>query len=167
MKKKFLFLFVLIIPLVCYSQNIVSADINILNNNNTGLINGAILGENLIGPRKVIFSGNQMTLERRAGENRISSFGFASSKNDRLPTLYSGKIFSEGIIEPFVFENKTPEELIAMEVLVFPKFLEHPYTLFINILVSVPIKEPSFNSDHHSYDAGEYKADLVVEIIGI
>lgn len=167
MKRKFLFLFVLMTPFICYSQNIRSVDINILNNTNTGHINGVVLGENLIGPRKIVFSGNEMTLERRERVNIISEFGFSSSKTDRLETMYSGKIFSEGIIEPFVFENKTPEELIAMEVLVFPKFLEHPYTLFISILVSVPILQPSFNSDYHSYDAGEYRADLVVEIIGI
>ena len=167
MKKKFLFLFVLIIPLACYSQNITSADINILNDSNTGLINGVMLGENLIGPRKIVFSGNQMTLKREDEGNKIPKFGYTSSKIDRLETLYSGKIFSEGIIEPFVFENKTPEEIIAMEVLVFPKFLEHPYSLFIDLLILVPTKQPSLNLDHQSYYAGKYRANLVVEIIGI
>lgn len=162
MKRMLLFFFILLGPLICLSQSIILQNIKTPGETSQGSVKGAILGENIIGPRKVLFLGEQMVLQKE--EERKSSFGFGVSKVDKLPTLYSGKISSPGIIEPFVFENKTPEELVLLEIIVFPTILEQPYTLYIDLTVltsTKPISAPE------SDDAGEYTARLSITLTEI
>lgn len=167
MKRKLLLLLVLIAPFFCNAQNLVLPNISIPGGIRIGAMNGAVLGENLIGPRKILFSGNQLILQREETGNKPTGFGVAAPNIDKLPTLYSGRIFSEGIIEPYVFTNKTPEELVLIEVTVFPKILEQPYTLFIDLVVQTSSKPVQASQTNQSDDAGEYKAKILVSIIEI
>ncbi len=164
---KLLFVFVLLIPILCLSQEVVLKNINIPGDKSLGVINGAILSENLIGPRKVIFekNPNQMVLQK-IEERKSFRFGLESSDMDKLSTLYSGKIFSPGITEPFIFENKTPEELSVLEVVVFPVILEQPYTLYIDLKVQVSSKTVSVNQID-SDDAGTYNAKITIYLTEI
>lgn len=162
MKRMLLLFFILLGPLICLSQSIILQNIKTPGETSRGAIKGAVLGENMIGPRKVLFLGEQMVLQKEeVGKN---SFGLSASKVDKLPTFYSGKIFSPGIIEPFVFENKTPEELILLEIIFYPTILEQPYTLYIDLTVltsTKPISAPE------SDDAGEYTARLSITLTEI
>jgi hypothetical protein len=161
-RKKMLSLFIFLMPFVCLSQNIILQNIDVPGQISTGIINGVILGENLIGPRKVSFSGDQMILQKEEIKN--NSFSKNGLSVDILPTFYSGKIFSPGIIEPIFFENKIPEELILFEVTVFPKILEQPYTLYIDLIIrtsSAPI------SSEKSDDAGDYTARISINLTEI
>jgi len=90
-----------------------------------------------------------------------NSSGGGIGSFDRLLTLFSGRIYSPGISEPFIFENKTPEELVQMEVTMFPDFLELPYTLFLDLTVQVSSHPKSADV---SDDAGEYGAVITVTL---
>lgn len=164
--KKWL-LFWVLIPTLCYSQDVVLENISIPGTKSVGIINGAILAENLIGPRKVIFEKdpNNMILQKA---EEIKSFRFVegSLNMDKLTTLYSGRIFSPGILEPFIFENKTPEELSVIEVIVYPIHLEQPYTLFIDLKVQTSSK-PVIKDQNDSDDAGIYNAKINISLIEI
>jgi hypothetical protein len=164
--KKWL-LFLVLIPLICSSQDIVLKNINIPGAISVGVINGAVLSENLIGPRKVIFEKdpNKMIFQKTE-ERKSFRFGEGSSVSDKLTTLYSGKIFSPGILEPFIFENKTPEELSTIEVTVYPTHLEQPYTLFIDLKVQTSSK-PVIKNQNDSDDAGTYNAKINISLIEI
>jgi len=124
---------------------------------------GLVLGENLIGPRKVVFSGiGPGIIVPALSKEETNSSGNGIGSFDRLLTLFSGKIYSPGISEPFIFENKTPEELVKMEVTMFPDVLELPYTLFLDLTVQVS-SHPK-NADV-SDDAGEYSTLITVTLI--
>lgn len=155
---------VLLAPIISFSQNMILPNISVPGGISTGVISGAILSENLIGPRKVLFFGDQSVLQKEESGKKSLEFGFGIPGIDRLATRYSGKIFSPGIIEPFVFENKTSEELSLMEITVFPKILEQPYTLFIDLAVQVSSK---LVQDNQSDDAGIYTAKINIRLIKI
>ncbi len=164
--KKWL-LFWVLIPTLCYSQDIILKNISIPGTISVGIINGAILAENLIGPRKVIFEKdpNNMILQKTE-DKKSFRFGEGSSNMDKLTTFYSGRIFSPGILEPFIFENKTPEELSIIEVVVYPIHLEQPYTLFIDLKVQTSSK-PVTKDQTDSNDAGIYSAKINISLIEI
>ncbi|QQG52983.1 MAG: hypothetical protein HY931_01985 [Candidatus Falkowbacteria bacterium] len=165
MKRIRLLLFlVLLAPIISFSQNMILPNISVPGGISTGVISGAILSENLIGPRKILFLGNQSVLQKEESGKKSLEFGVSVPNIDRLTTLYSGKIFSPGIIEPFVFENKTSEELSLMEITVFPKILEQPYTLFIDLAVQVSSK---LVQDNQSDDAGIYTAKINIRLTKI
>jgi len=164
MKKrmKLLLFLVLLTPVICYSQDIVLSNINIPGKTGVGVINGAVLGENLLGPRKIIFILEQGDLQKIQNEKKSSRSKVETSHIEKIPTLYSGRIFSPGIIEPFVFKDKTQEELSVIEAKVFPIRLEEPYTLFIELTVqafSEPVKS------NKSIDAGDYNAKISINLI--
>lgn len=121
-----------------------------------------VIGEDLIGPYKVRFSGvgsqNLPYLVKKESKQGGSRSG---PSYDKLKTVFSGKIQSPGINEPFKFKNKTPEELSQMEVDIYPKFIDRPYTLYLHLkarVTSHPIE------DEESNDAGEYKARISVNL---
>jgi hypothetical protein len=119
-------------------------------------IKNILLGENVIGPRKVVFVGDLVFCKTESGEN--------SKEVDLLDALYSGRIYYEGMEEPFVFENKTPEEIRQLEIIIFPRFLEMPYKLFLDLDVVVNSKEIG---NKMSNDAGEYNCRGVINLIAI
>ena len=150
------FLLFLLVSHYCYSQNAVLPSIAIPGSTSIGGIKGAVLGENLFGPRKILFSGNLMNLERvETGSGKVAL------GKDKLTTLYSGRIFSPGIMEPFIFTDKTPEELVLIQGLVFPLMLEQPYTLYIDLEVKTSTKPTSASL---SDDAGIYNAQVNISI---
>lgn len=161
---RLLFFLVLLAPIISFPQNIILPNINVPGGISVGAVNGAILSENLIGPRKILFFGDQSVLQKEEAGKKSLGFGFGVPSIDMLATRYSGKIFSPGIIEPFVFENKTPEELSVMEITVFPKILEQPYTLFIDLAVQTSSKPAQ---DNQSDDAGIYTAKINISLIKI
>lgn len=121
-----------------------------------------IIFRNVRGPVKILFFGDRMTLERK--ESAKKSFGRSSGGVDKLETLYSGRIYSEGISETIIFENKTEEELKALDLVVFPKMLEMPYELNIHLTVKL-LSDPilSDNSD----DAGNYRGEILIKLKNI
>jgi len=161
---KMLFFLAFLIPLFCSAQNIILPNINIPGSSSVGAISGAVLGENLIGPRQVIFLQDQMILQKNEIGKKSSGRSVAALNIDKLPTLYSGRIFSPGILEPFVFVNKTPEELALIKVVVFPLRLEIPYTLYLDLEVKTSSKPVSANQ---SDDAGMYNAKIIINLIKI
>ena len=61
-----------------------------------------------------------------------------------------------------MFENKTPEELVLIEIPIFPTILEQPFTLFMDLSIKASSKTiGTVLSD----DAGEYRAILNVNLI--
>ena len=161
---KMLLFLAFLIPLFCSAQNVILPNINVPGSSSVGGMSGAVLGENLIGPRQVIFLQDQMILQKNEiGKKSSGSNGTALNIN-KLPTLYSGRIFSPGITEPFVFINKTPEELALIKVVVFPLRLELPYTLYLDLEVKTSSKPVSANQ---SDDAGIYNAKITISLIKI
>lgn len=157
-KTRFLVFLVLLTPLFCFSQEVVLSSMKVPGSTSVGVISGAVLGENLLGPRKIVFSSEQGDLQKRQVEKKSAKAG----KDVSIPTLYSGRIFSPGIIEPVVFKDKTKEELVLLEAKVFPIRLEEPYTLYIDLTVSAssaPVKS------NKSVDAGDYTANLSINLI--
>lgn len=155
---------ILLLPIISQAQDIRLSDIPKPGEIGNAFRIGIVLGENLLGPYKVVFSGNAPgdvipTLSRE--ETGLSGAGIGSF--DKLATLYSGKIYSPtNMSEPFIFENKTPEQLIQMEIPIFPTILEQPYTLYLDITVQASTK-PII--DKFSDDAGEYVATLTISLI--
>jgi len=123
---------------------------------------GLVLGENLIGPCIVTFSGTApgSSIPVLSREETNSS-GSKIGSYDKLLSLFSGRIYSPGISEPFVFENKTPEELDQMEVTMFPDFPLQHYTLFLDLTVQVT---SHLKNADVSDDAGEYGAMITVTL---
>ena len=161
-KTRFLVFLVLLTPLFCFSQEIVLSSMKVPGSTSVGVISGAVLGENLLGPIKIVFSSEQSDLQKRQVEKKSSKIGAGTSQPEKIPTLYSGRIFSPGIIEPFVFKDKTKEELVLLEAKVFPIRLEEPYTLYIDLTVSAssaPVKS------NKSVTAGDYIANLSINLI--
>jgi len=86
------------------------------------------------------------------------------SSFDKLAVLFSGRVYSPNMAEPILFENKTPEELVLLEIPVFPTILEQPYTLFMDLSIKASSKPiGTVLSD----DAGMYQAVLNVSLIKI
>ena len=162
MKRKLLMFLVFLVPIFCFAQDIILPNISMPGGFSIGAINGAMLGENLIGPRKILFSGSQFQKEEVG--IKTSGFGVRATNIDKLQTFYSGRIFSPGIIEPFVFENKTSEELAMLEVKVFPKILEQPYTLSLDLIIRTSSKPISAEQ---SDDAGKYETKILITLIEI
>lgn len=165
MKKllKLLFYLALLTPILCNSQNnLILPSIAVPGSTSIGVFNGVILGQNLMGPRRISFSGNQMNLERKETGRTTSGSSTTRASTDKLTTLFSGRIFSPGLSEYFKFENKTQEELTLIEVRVFPIRLEQPYTLCLDLKVQVSTKPISVNQ---SDDAGVYTGNLNVNLI--
>jgi len=163
-QKKILFFLVFLTPLFVFSQEIILPNINIPGEASTGVTKGIVLGENLFGPRKIIFSGDQGDFQKEKTGKKISEFGKQAFRKNKLATLYSGRIFSPGIIEPFVFVNKTSEELALIEVRVFPTLLDQPYTLFLDLSARTSSKSIQANQ---SDDAGMYTAKILINLIKI
>lgn len=115
--------------------------------------------KNIRGPIKMIFFGDKMSLEKIG--NSYKSFGRGSPKKDILRTLYSGTITSEGIIEPIVFNDKTPEELRSLELMIFPRGLEFQYELTLHMVVKIS-SGPTSSSD--SSDSGKYRGKILVRM---
>lgn len=158
MKKLFLFLW-LISPVLTFSQQVFHMQkVNTPGTKSEGVIKGYVLGENLIYPMKVKFVGDKEEMSFKKKEAGRQSF-------DKTPTLYSGRIYSPGIIEPFVFENKTPEELVFMEIMVFPSILGAPYSLFIDMKVVTETKKVENKS--LSDDAGTYVSKISVKLLNL
>jgi len=159
-KTRFLVFLVLLTPLFGFSQEIVLSSMKVPGSTSVGVISGAVLGENLLGPRKIVFFSEQSNLQKRSVEKKSTK---VSSDNSVL-TLYSGRIFSPGIAEPFVFKDKTKEELVLLEAKVFPIRLEEPYTLYIDLTVSASSTPAKSNK---SVEAGDYIANLSINLIEI
>ncbi len=118
-----------------------------------------VLAENLFGPHKVVFSGNAPggAIPTLSKEEQGKSGSF-----DKLEVLFSGKIYSSNMTEPIIFENKTPEELVLMEISIFPTILEQPFTLFMDLSIKASSKPiGAVLSD----DAGTYSGVLIVRPI--
>ncbi len=159
-KKSFLFLF-LLIPIMCFSQQELKlTNVNAPGGKSEGVIR-ALIGQNLFGPKKVKFFGipDEMVFQRN--EKQKSGRGLISY--DKLSTLYSGKIYSSGIVEPYIFENKTPEELVSLEIIVFPKMQGVPYFLYLDLKVQAMTKTIGSLSD----DAGVYASKLKVKLFNL
>lgn len=156
---KLLFYLSLFTPIICYSQNnLVLPSIAVPGSTSIGVFNGVVLGQNLMGPRRITFTGNQMNLERKeTGETSGSSTGAI----DKLATLFTLRIFSPGITQPVLLENKTQEELNLIELRVFPVNMGMPYNLFLDLKVQVSTKPISASL---SDDAGVYDARVNISI---
>jgi len=143
-------------------QEIILPDINTPGGNVIAERKGIILAENIFGPRKVIFSGLApgsavpvLSKEEQGRSNGKRAF-------DKLEMSFSGKIYSPNMLEPVIFENKKPEELVRLEFLIFPNILEQTYTLFMDLSIkanSSPIGTGLLD------DAGIYRAVLNVSLI--
>jgi hypothetical protein len=152
MKIKLLFFLVLLAPLICYSQVSASGDVIVCEQGYVEQVKAMVLGEGLLGPKKILLQASQMKLE---------------SSEDVLSTNYTLRIFSEGIIEDLEFENIKAEDLMLLDLLVFPRFLEQPYTLFIDLeLIVLPKTNPA-NKETGMDRAGDYHANVIVQIIEI
>lgn len=162
MKRKLLMFLVFLVPIFCLAQDIILPNISTPSGFSIGTMNGVMLGENLIGPRKILFSGSQFQREEMG--IKISGFGVRAPNIDKLQTFFSGRIFSPGIIEPFVFENRTPEELNMLEITVFPKILEQPYSLFMDLIIRTSSKPISAEQ---SDDTGKYETKILITLIEI
>lgn len=122
---------------------------------------GVVLAELLVGPRKAAFSGNApgSTVPVLSKEEQGKSGGKASF--DKLAVLFSGKIYSPNMAEPIIFENKTPEELVLLELSILPNSLE-PYTLFMDLSIRASSKPIGMTL---SDDAGVYRAVLNIVLV--
>lgn len=156
-------LLILLFPFLLFSDEIKLTNITVPGGSGNAIRIGMVLGENLIGPYRVVFSGKAPgssvpVLSREETNSSRSGCG----SYDKLLTLFSGKLYSPGISEPFVFENKTPEELIHMEVTMSPYILEQPYTLYIDLTIQASSHPKDADV---SDDAGTYAATLTVTFI--
>jgi len=124
---------------------------------------GIVLAENLFGLYKVVFSGNAPGIALPVlSKEEIEDSGSSIGSFDSLVTLYSGKIYSPNMLEPFVFEDKTAEELVLMEIPIFPAILEQPFNLYMDLKVHIASKPIN---DKLSDDAGNYSAVLNVTLV--
>lgn len=142
-------------------QEIKLSDINKPGENGVVEQLGIVLAENLFGPHKVVFSGNAPggAIPTLSKEEQGKSGSF-----DKLEVLFSGKIYSPNMAEAILFENKTPEELVLMEISIFPTILEQPFTLFMDLSIKASSKPiGTVLSD----DAGIYRAVLNVGLVKI
>jgi hypothetical protein len=121
-----------------------------------------VLAENMFGPCKVVFSGNAPGSALPVLSKEEQGKWGAKGSFDKLEIVFSGKIYSPNLGEPFLFENKTPEELGLLEIPIFPIILEQPYPLFMDLTIkakSKPIGSALLD------DAGIYRAILNVTLV--
>lgn len=157
MKNLTLLLFFLL-PLFNFSQELLLLNIIIPGEEKISEQKNILIMENIQGPKKILLAAEYL---KRHEEISASTSSFKQDKIDELNTTYSGVIYSPGIIEPFVFENKKPEELNLLEALVFPNYLEQPYSLYLNLIVKVSSKKIKHEL---SDDSGIYNANLIISI---
>ena len=154
---------VLIFSVTAHAQELVEINkINKPGQSGIGTTNNIVLSENVVGPCKVTFSGvapGSSTPVLSREEKDVSGGGIGSY--DKLATLFSGKIYSPGVKEPFEFKDITPFEFIQMVVDVHPHSLEHPYNLYLDLEVRIISHSVG---DKLSDDAGEYEAVITVTI---
>jgi hypothetical protein len=156
---------VFLFPLAAFSQEEIKlSDIN--KPGDTGIVEkqGIVLAENLLGPYKVVFSGNAPGSAIPVLSKEETSNSGGKSSFDKLAVLFSGRVYSPNMAEPILFENKTPEELVLLEIPVFPTILEQPYTLYLDLKIQA-VSKPII--DKLSDDAGKYSAVLNVSLIKI
>lgn len=164
------FRIVLVFGILLFSVAIFSDEIRLSNiavPSGSGSVTrvGIVLGENLMDPCKVLFSGTSPGSSVPVlSREETNSSGSGIGSYDRLMTLYSGRIYSPEITEPFVFENKTPEELVQMEVSVFPDILGQPFVLYLDLTIQA---SSHLKEDEISNDAGEHGAMITVTLIKI
>lgn len=157
MKNKFIILIVLLLPFVCFSQEVILNKIEILGGTSITHQNNLLLSENTLGPIKVEFLGGVEMVRQEQGQSK-------EKNEDRLKILFSGRIHSEMVVEPFIFTNKTTEELIQLQILIFPNHLQQPYDLYLDLEMSVTSKQIG---EKNSSDAGEYNSILRVNLTKI
>lgn len=163
MKRKiFLMFLVFLFPLAAFSQEEIKlSDINKPGNTGIAEKQGIVLAENLLGPYKVVFSGNApgSAIPVLSKEETGDSGSF-----DKLAVLFSGRVYSPNMAEPILFGNKTPEELVLLEIPIFPTILEQPYTLFMDLSIKASSKpiDTALSDDN-----GIYQAVLNVSLIKI
>lgn len=153
MKRNLFFLF-LFLPFLGFSQGFVLPNITIPGQTSEGEIKSVVLKENILGPKRLVFFADYFQ-KKETGFNCLDC-GF-----DKLEVKYSGRIFSPGILEPFIFQDKSPEELRLIEYLAFPLILEQPYTLYLDLFIRVT---SSPISKDKSSDAGVYNSKFVCKI---
>jgi hypothetical protein len=145
-------------------QEIKLSDINKPGENGIAEKQGILLGENLFGPHKLVFSGNSpgtvLPVLSKEEQGKMGGKGTF----DKLAVLFSGKIYSPNMTEPIMFENKMPEELVLLEIPIFPTILEQPYTLFMDLTIKASSKPIGMALVD---DAGVYRAFLNVSLIRI
>lgn len=155
-------LLILLFPFLLFSDEIKLTNITVPGGSGNAIRIGMVLGENLIGPYKVTFSGiapgSSVPILSR---EEINASGGSIGSFDELITLYSGRIYSPARGEPFVFENKTPKELVHMETTMFPDILELPYTLYIDLTIQASSHPKDADV---SDDAGTYTATLTISL---
>jgi len=164
MKKKrlaFMFCF-LIFPLSLFSQE----QINLTRINKPGDVViaekvGIVLAKNLLGLYKVVFSGNSPGSPVPVLSREETSNSSGKNSFDKLAVLFSGRIYSPNMAEPILFENKTAEGLVLLEVPIFPTILEQPFDLYLDLKIRAASKPIS---DKLSDDAGEYSAVLNITL---
>jgi len=145
-------------------QEIKLSDIN--KPGETGIVEqqGIVLAENLLGPHKVVFSGNAPGSAVPALSKEKQGKSGGNGVFDKLAVLFSGKIYSPNMTAPIMFENKTPEELVLLEIPIFPTILEQPFTVFMDLSIKASSKSIGTAL---SDDAGIYQAVLNVGLIKI
>lgn len=143
-------------------EEIKLSDIRRPGNTGLGEKPGLVLAENLIGPYKVVFSGNSPGNPVPVLSREETGIFGGKSSFDKLAVLFSGKVYSPLMAEPILFIDKTPEELVRLEIMVFPSILEQPYALFLDLKVQAASKTAG---NALSDDAGHYAAFLNVGLI--
>lgn len=166
MKKQiFLVYLVLVFCIAGFSQQEIKLS-NINKPGENGIVEkqGIVLAENLFGPHKVVFSGNApgSAIPVLSKEEQGKSGG--KGVFDKLAVLFSGRVYSPNMAEPILFENKTPEELVFLEIPIFPTILEQPYTVYLDLKIQATSKAVS---EELSDDNGIYQAVLNVSLIKI
>lgn len=158
--KKLISLLIILLPLLLFSQELILSNILIPGEEKISEQKAFLISENIQGPKKILLTAEYL----RRHEERLSSSirGFNQSEIDELKTLYSGMIYSPGIVKPFVFNNILPEELAQLDIVVFPNYLEQPYSLYLDLTVKYSSKPIG---DKKSDDAGVYNGKLIIKIV--
>lgn len=151
----FIVLLFIFLPLFSISQNNINLVINNSPQEKIPLFKGQLIQENLFGPKKLNFVG-KFDFEKLPGKKSRKDI-----EPRKLNVLYSGRIFSPGIIEDILFENKSSEELKILELQIYPKILEQPYSLYWDLTISIPPAKPFSGI---SNDAGEYLSNFSIQL---
>jgi len=151
--KRFIIYLILLLPFFSYSQEFVLSKILIPGEEKISEQKAILISENIIGPKRVFLTA-QYLMKKEVGEN-------SSGEVDQLQTSYSGLIYSPGIIEPFQFDNINPDDLRMLDIVVYPVYLEQPYSLYLDLTIKYSSK--SINSSQ-SDDAGVYNTNLIIKL---
>ena len=153
MMKRIIIYLILFLPFFSFSQEFVLSKILIPGEEKISEQKAVLISKDTFGPKK-IFLSSQCLKKQEEGEN-------TSGEIDQLQTSYSGLIYSPGIIEPFRFDNISPEELRMLDIVVYPSYLEQPYSLYLDLIIKYSSK--AINSNQ-SDDAGVYNTKLIIKI---